>query len=59
VQPGVSRRAPEGQHSSKVQVSQDIEKMTGILPLPGRDISSSTSKAGKMSSVSQSSSRKK
>jgi hypothetical protein len=59
VQPGVSSRAPEVQHSSKVQVSRDIGKMMGILPLSGQDISSSTSKAGKMSSISRSSSRKK
>jgi hypothetical protein len=58
VQPGVSSRAPEVQHSSKVQVSRDIGMMMGILPLPGRDISSSISKASRMSSVSRSSSSK-
>jgi hypothetical protein len=65
VQPGVSSRAPEVQRSSKVQVSRDIGKMMGIPPLPGRDISSSTSKASniskasKMNSVSQSCGSKK
>jgi hypothetical protein len=42
---GVSSKAPGVQHSSKVQVSQDIKKMMGTPPLPGRDISSSISKA--------------
>jgi hypothetical protein len=59
VQPGISSRAPEVQRSGKVQVNRDIERMIGILPLSGRDISSSISKAGKVSSISQSSSRKK
>jgi hypothetical protein len=56
---GVSSKVPEVQHSNKVQVNRDIGKMMGIPPLSGRDISSSTSKAGKMSSISRSSSRKK
>jgi hypothetical protein len=56
---GVSSRAPEAQRSSKVQVSRDIGIMMGIPPLPGRDISSSTSKTGKVSSISRSSSRRK
>jgi hypothetical protein len=59
VQSGVSSGAPEGQRSNKMQVNRDIEKMMGIPPLSGRDISSSISKAGKVSSVSRSSSRKK
>jgi hypothetical protein len=65
VQPGVSSRVPEVQRSSKVQVSRDIGRMMGIPPLPGRDISSSTSKASniskasRMSSVSRSSSSKR
>jgi hypothetical protein len=59
VQPGVSNRAPEVQRSSKVQVNRDIEKTMGIPPLSGRDISSSISKAGKASSISRSSNRKK
>jgi hypothetical protein len=42
----VSRKVPGVQHSSKVQVSRDIGKMMGTPPLPGRDISSSISKAG-------------
>jgi hypothetical protein len=54
VQPDISSRAPEVRHSSKLQVSRDIEKVMGILPLPGRDISSSSSisKASRMSSAS-------
>jgi hypothetical protein len=59
VQPGVSNKAPEVQRSSKVQVSRDIGMMMGIPPLPGRDISSSTSKANRVNSVSRSSSSKK
>jgi hypothetical protein len=42
-----------------VRVNRDIERMMGIPPLPGRDISSSISKAGIVSSFSRSSSRKK
>jgi hypothetical protein len=56
---GVSSKVPEVQHSNKVQVSRDIGKMMVIPPLSGRDISSSTSKTGKMSSINRSSSRKK
>jgi hypothetical protein len=59
VQAGVSSGAPEVQRSGEVQVNRDIEKMMGIPPLLGRDISSSISKAGKVSSISWSSSRKK
>jgi hypothetical protein len=59
VQPDISSGAPEVQHSGKVQVNRDIEKMMGIPPLSGQDISSSISKAGKVSSISRSSSRKK
>jgi hypothetical protein len=59
VQPGVSSRAPEVQRSKKVQVIRDIERMMGIPPLSGRDISSSISKTGIVSSISRSSSRKK
>jgi hypothetical protein len=59
VQPGVSSRAPEVQRSGKVLAIRDIERMMGIPPLPGQDISSSISKAGIVSSISQSSSRKK
>jgi hypothetical protein len=59
VQPGVCSRVPEVQCSSKAQVSRDIGIMMGILPLPGRDISSSTSKIGKVNNVSQSSSSKR
>jgi hypothetical protein len=54
-----SSKVPEVQHSNKVQVSRDIGKMMVILPLSGQDISRSISKAGKMSSISWSSSRKK
>jgi hypothetical protein len=32
MQPGVSSRAPEELHSSKVQVNRDIERMMGIPP---------------------------
>jgi hypothetical protein len=56
---GVRSKVPEVQRSGKAQVSRDIRKTMVIPPLPGRDISSSTSKAGKMSSASRSSSRKK
>jgi hypothetical protein len=49
---GVSRKMPGVQHSSKEQVSRDIGKMMGIPPLPGRDISSSTSKASSISKAS-------
>jgi hypothetical protein len=59
VQPGVSSRAPEVQRSSKAQVNRDIERMMGIPPWSGRDISSSISKAGIVSNISRSSSRKK
>jgi hypothetical protein len=59
VQPSVCSRAPEVERSSKGQVSRDIGIMMGILPLPGRDISSSTSKTGKVSNVSRSSSSKR
>jgi hypothetical protein len=59
VQSGISTRAPEVQRSSKVQVNRDIGMMMGIPPLPGRDISSSTSKTGRVSSISRSSSRRK
>jgi hypothetical protein len=59
VQPGVSSGAPEVQRSGKVQVNRDVERMMGIPPLSGRDISSSVSKAGKVSSISRSNSRKK
>jgi hypothetical protein len=59
VQSNVSTRAPEVQRSSKVQVSRDIGIMMGIPALPGRDISSSTSKTGKVSNVSQRSSSKR
>jgi hypothetical protein len=58
VQPGVSSRAPEVQRNIKVQGSRDVGKTMAIPPLSGRDISSSTSKASKMSSVSRNSSRK-
>jgi hypothetical protein len=58
VRSGVSSKAPKVQRSSKVQVSRDIGIMMGIPPLPGRDISSSTSKTGKVSSISQSSSKR-
>jgi hypothetical protein len=59
VQPGVCSRAPEVQRSSKAQISRDIGIMMGIPPLPGQDISSSTSKTGKVSNVSRSSSSKR
>jgi hypothetical protein len=59
VQPGVSSRAPEVQRSIKVQVSRDIRRMMVTLPLLGRDISSSISKASKMSSVSRNISRRR
>jgi hypothetical protein len=59
VQPGVSSKAPEVQRSGKAQVSRDIGKTMVIPPLSGWDISSSTSKAGTMSSVSRNSSRKR
>jgi hypothetical protein len=59
VQSGVSNKAPEVQRSSKVQASRDIGMMMAIPPLPGRDISSSTSKASIVSSVSRSSSSKR
>jgi hypothetical protein len=59
VQSGVSSGAPEVQRSIEVQVNRDIGKMMAIPPLSGRDISSSISKAGKVSSISRSSSRKK
>jgi hypothetical protein len=41
------------------EVSRDIGIMMGIPPLPGRDISSSTSKTGKVNNVSRSSSSKR
>jgi hypothetical protein len=41
-----------------VQVSRDIGIMMGIPPLPGQDISSSTSKTGKVSSISRSCSKR-
>jgi hypothetical protein len=59
VQPGISSRVPEVQRSIKVQVSRDIGRMMVTPPLLGQDISSSGSKAGTMSSVSQNSSRKR
>jgi hypothetical protein len=59
VQPGVCSRVPEVQRSSKAQVSRDIGIMMGIPPLPGQDISSSTSKTGKVNNVSRSSSSKR
>jgi hypothetical protein len=59
VQPGICSRAPEVWRSSKVQVSRDIGIMMGIPPLPGRDISSSTSKTGKVNNVNRSSSSKR
>jgi hypothetical protein len=63
VQPDISSRAPEVRRSSRAQVSRDIGKMMGILPLRGRDISnnhsSSTSKASSMSSTSLSTSSKR
>jgi hypothetical protein len=59
VQPGVRSRAPEMQRSSKAQVGRDIGIMMGIPPLPGRDISSSTSKTSIVSSINRSSSRRK
>jgi hypothetical protein len=49
---GVSSKASRVQHSSKVQASRDIGKMMGTPPLPGRDISSSTSKASSISKAS-------
>jgi hypothetical protein len=59
VQSGVSSRAPDMQCSSKVRVSLDTVKMMEILPWQGRDISSSTSKASRMSGVSWNSSSKR
>jgi hypothetical protein len=59
VRSGISSRVPEAQRSSKVQVSQDIGTIMGIPPLPGRDISSRTSKTGKVSSISRSISRRR
>jgi hypothetical protein len=59
VQPVVCSRAPEVQRICKAQVSRDIGIMMGIPPLPGRDISSSTNKTGKVSIVSRSSSSKR
>jgi hypothetical protein len=59
VQSGVSNKAPGVQRSSKVRVSRDIGMMMGILPLPGRDISSSTSKTGRVNNVSRSSSSRR
>jgi hypothetical protein len=59
VQSGVSNKVPGVQRNSKVQVSRDIGMMMGIPPLPGRDISSSTSKTGRVNNVSRSSSSKR
>jgi hypothetical protein len=59
VQPDVSSRAPEVQRSIRVQASRDIGRMMVTPPLLGQDISSSTNKTGKVSSISQSSSRNK
>jgi hypothetical protein len=57
--PGVSSRAPDMQCSSKGHFSRDIGKMMEIPPWQGRDISSSISKASRMSNVSRSSSSKR
>jgi hypothetical protein len=61
VLPGVSSRAPDVRCSSKARVSRDIGKMMEIPPWQGWDISisSSISKASRMSSTSRSSSSKK
>jgi hypothetical protein len=57
--PGISSRAPGMLCSIKEEVSRDIGKMMGILPLRGRDISnlsnSSISKISNMSNTSRTS----
>jgi hypothetical protein len=59
--PGVSSRAPDMWCSIKGEVSRDIGKMMGILPLRGQDISnlsnSSISKISNMSNTSKTSRR--
>jgi hypothetical protein len=59
--PGISSRASDMWCSIKEEVSRDIERMMGIPPLRGRDISnlssSGTSKISSMSNTSRTSRR--